>query len=59
MIAGVIIVVGLIAYDVFSNRSKALTMKEVTKQQNKDELDHIDKQNSERNEGDDTPAGIK
>jgi hypothetical protein len=60
-IAGVVVGVGLILYDVFSNRRKPLTMEEVRRQINKDELDQIDKQNSERNEGDDkyTPAGIK
>ena len=65
MIVGVIAGVGLIGYDVLSNRQKNPNVKElakeVRKQQDKEEIDQIDKQNSERNEGDDryTPANMK
>jgi uncharacterized membrane protein (DUF106 family) len=62
IIGGVIAGVALIAYDVLSNRKKKLKelAKEVRKQQDKEELEQIDKQDSERN-GDDryTPANVK
>lgn len=65
VIVGVITGVGMIWYDVLSNRKKSPNAKElakeVKKQQDKQELDQIDKQDSERNEGDDryTPANTK
>jgi uncharacterized membrane protein (DUF106 family) len=65
IITGVIAGAGLIAYDVLSNRKKRSNLKElakeVRKQQDKEELEQIDKQDSERNEGDDryTPANVK
>ncbi|MFZ0897433.1 MAG: hypothetical protein WAZ77_23255 [Candidatus Nitrosopolaris sp.] len=65
IIGGVIAGVALIAYDVLSNRKKKPNLKElakeVRKQQDKEELEQIDKQDSERNEGDDryTPANVK
>jgi hypothetical protein len=65
IIGGVIAGVGLIGYDVLSNRKKRPNVKElaeeVRRQQERDELEQIDRQNSERNEGDDryTPANMK
>jgi len=57
IIGGVIAGVGLIGYDVLSNRKKRPNLKElakeVRKQQDKEELAKLDGQNSERNEGDD------
>jgi len=64
IIGGVIAGVGLIAYDVLSNRKKRPNLKElaeeVRRQQERDELEQIDSQNSERNEGDDkyTPTNL-
>lgn len=64
IIGGVIAGVGLIGYDVLSNRQKRPNVKElaeeVRKQKDKDELEQIDRQNSERNEGDDryTPTNL-
>jgi hypothetical protein len=64
IIGGVIAGVGLIGYDVLSNRKKRPNVKElaeeVRRQQERDELDQIDRQNSERNEGDDryTPTNL-
>jgi hypothetical protein len=64
IIGGVIAGVGLIGYDVLSNRKKRPNVKElaeeVRRQQERDELEQIDRQNSERNEGDDryTPTNL-
>lgn len=64
IIVGVIVGAGLIGYDVLSNRKKSPNLKElakeVRKQQDKDELEQVDRQNSERNEGDDryTPTNL-
>jgi uncharacterized membrane protein (DUF106 family) len=64
IIIGVIVGAGLIGYDVLSNRKKSQNLKElakeVRKQQERDELEQIDRQNSERNEGDDryTPTNL-
>jgi hypothetical protein len=64
IIGGVIAGVGLIAYDVLSNRKKRPNLKElaeeVRSQQERDELEQIDRQDSERNEGDDkyTPTNL-
>jgi hypothetical protein len=65
VIVGVILGVTLIAYDVISHRKTRPDIKEiaddVSRQQEKDELDQIDRQNSEGSENDDryTPANIK
>jgi biopolymer transport protein ExbB/TolQ len=64
IIGGVIAGVGLIGYDVLSNKKKKTNVKElaeeVRRQQERDELEQIDRQNSERNEGDDryTPTNL-
>jgi uncharacterized membrane protein (DUF106 family) len=64
IIGGIIAGVGLITYDVLSSRKKRPNLKElakeVRKQQDKDELEQLDSQNSERNEGDDkyTPTNL-
>ncbi len=57
VIIGVISGVGLIGYDFYLNRKKSPNIKELAnelkKQQDRDELDQLDRQNSQRNEGDD------
>ena len=64
IIGGVIAGVGLIGYDVLSNRKKTPNMKElaeeVRRQQERDELEQIERQNRERNKGDDkyTPTNL-
>jgi hypothetical protein len=60
VIVGIILGVALILYDVISNRKKVIA-DEVSRQLRKEELDQIDRQNSERSEDHDryTPANIK
>jgi hypothetical protein len=65
VIIGTVVGAGLIAYDFYLNRKKTPSAKElareVRKQQNKEELEQIDRQNNHQSERDDkfTPANIK
>jgi hypothetical protein len=62
VIIGVISGVGLIGYDFYLNRKKRPNVKELAEEirneEQREELDQIDRQNNQRNEGDDryTPA---
>ena len=60
VIVGVIAGVGLIGYDVLLNRPNVKELARVVKR-DRDELEQVDRQNSDPNEGDDryTPTNLK